>query len=74
MEMSGLQYTCAGGETFDSIALELFDDEKYAADLLCANPELCGMSVFTGNEEVLLPVIDTSADEDEMPVKAPWKE
>ncbi len=74
MEMTGLQYTCAGGETFDSIALILYDDEKYAAELMCANPEYCDLSVFTGGEEILLPAIDTSDDGDETPVTAPWKE
>ena len=74
MEMTGLQYTCAGGETFDSIARDLFDDEKYASELMCVNPELCGMSVFTGGENILIPVIDTEADEDQTPTKAPWKE
>ena len=74
MELSGYQYTCSGGETFDSIALELFDDEKYAADLMCANPEYCDCFVFTGGEKILIPVIDTEADEEHTPVKAPWKE
>ena len=36
--MSGYEYHCAGGETFDSAALEIYGDEKYAAELLCANP------------------------------------
>ena len=74
MDMTGLQYVCAGGETFESIARGLFDDEKYAAELMCVNPELCNLSVFTGGEEVLIPVIDTEADENQTPTKAPWKE
>lgn len=74
MEMSGYQYNCAGGETFDSIALEVYEDEKYAAELMCCNPEYTDISVFGGGEALLLPIIDNSADEEEAPATAPWKE
>lgn len=74
MEMTGLQYTCVGGETFDSIARNLFDDERYAAELMCANPEYSNYSIFTGGEKILIPVIDTSVDEEQAPILAPWKE
>ena len=74
MDMTGYQYNCAGGETFDSIALELFDDEKYAVDLMSANPEYCDRAVFAGGEAILIPDIDNSADEDQLPTEAPWKE
>lgn len=74
MEMSGYQYNTAGGETFDSIAREVYGDEKYAAELMCANPHLTDYSVFTGQEIVLLPQIDISETADEMPETAPWKE
>ena len=74
MKMSGYQYVCAGGETFDSIAREVYGDEKYASELMCANPHLTDLSVFTGQESLLLPQIDISEDADESPVTAPWKE
>ena len=71
MILSGYQYNSAAGETFDSIAREVYGDEKYAAELMCANPHLCDFSVFTGNEALLLPQIDNSADEEGTPMKAP---
>lgn len=76
MEMSGYGYTCAGGETFDSVALEVYGDEKYAAELMCANPELCAKSIFTGGEILLLPVVEVDIAEEEgyAPATAPWKE
>ena len=74
MNLSGYQYTCAGGETFDSIARDIYKDEKYASELMCANPEYCNMFVFAGGENILLPTIDISADEEQTSVKAPWKE
>lgn len=76
MEMSGLGYRCSAGESFDSVALMVYGDEKYAAELLCANPELCGKLIFDGGEILKLPMIDEieTEDEDSVPVEeAPWK-
>lgn len=58
MRMSGYVYNCSAGETWDMIALEIYGEETYAADLLCANPAMCRKAVFTGGEKVELPVID----------------
>ena len=79
MELSGSIYRCSAGESFDSIAREQFGDEKYAAELLCVNPELAGKLVFEGGEALYLPEIEipetADSDEDTMePDKAPWKE
>lgn len=76
MTLSGLTHICSAGETFDSLALAVYGDERYAADLLNANPSLCGKQLFTGGEVVLLPVVEVVEDEDEsyMPATAPWKE
>lgn len=76
MILSDTQYLCAAGETFDSVALSYYGDEKYAADILCANPSLCLIPIFSGGELLDLPVVDMPEDEDEeyMPQAAPWKE
>lgn len=76
MTMSGSQYKCVAGETFDSVALEVYGDEKYSCELLCANPTLCMIQVFTGGELLDLPVVGIPSEEDGpyMPTDAPWKE
>lgn len=77
MEMSGHIYRCSGGETFDSIALRVYGDEKYAAELMCANPEMVDIAVFCGGEELGLPVAyvpDTAETGGHAPASAPWKE
>lgn len=77
MTLSGKAYHCSAGETFDSVALAVYGDEKYAADLLCANPTLCRVPVFQGGEMVILPVVYVPGDQyapDKMPDVAPWKE
>lgn len=76
IQYSGLQYTCAANDSFDSVAMNLYGHEKYAADLMNANPSLCGKSVFDGGETLLLPVLDLPSDDDENMLAntiAPWK-
>ncbi|MBQ6960875.1 MAG: tail protein X [Clostridia bacterium] len=73
---SGLQVNCAANDSFDSLALAIYGDEKYAADLMNANPALCGMTVFNGGEKVLLPVLDVPGNSEEAMLAntiAPWK-
>ena len=77
MTLSGQTYTCSAGETFDSVALEVYEDEKYSCELLNANPSLCRIPIFAGGEVLELPVVEVSEeDEDDeyMPATAPWKE
>lgn len=83
MILSNEVYQCTAGETFDSIALELYGDEKYACELLNANPDLCMIPIFKGGEYLDIPVVEVSEQEDEedeadetsaMPAAAPWKE
>lgn len=80
MTLSGMIYKCSAGETWDSVALAVYDDEKYACELLNANPELSNIPVFTGGETLNLPVVEVPEDEtdqdeeDYMPAVAPWKE
>lgn len=38
MELSDYIYTCSAGETFDSVARNVYGDENYAPELLCSNP------------------------------------
>lgn len=73
---SGLGYRCAANESFDSVALKVYGHEKYAPDLMNANPEMCGKTVFDGGEFLLLPSIDIPTRSRERALAntiAPWK-
>ena len=74
----GLTYTCTEGETFDIVALNLYGDERYAHELLKANPALCRLMRFRGGEILAVPTIvipnTDNAQENSAPVIAPWKE
>lgn len=74
MILSGYHYHCSAGESFDSVALGVYGDEKYAAELLCANPGLCEKMVFTGGEKLELPVVEVMASGTSGASSAPWKE
>ena len=76
MTLSGYTYQCSAGESFDSVALAVYDDEKYAAELMNANPDLVHLMVFAGGELLFLPVIEIPEEEDETEYAsstAPWK-
>lgn len=76
MTLSGYVYRCSAGESFDSVALQIYGDEKYAAELLCANVKYCEKMVFSGGEDLVLPVVEIAVDSDtgKQIRSAPWKE
>lgn len=75
MTLSGYVYHCTAGETFDSVAMSVYGDEKYAAELLCANAPHCEKMVFTGGEELEIPVVVAATEENGRRIDAaPWKE
>lgn len=76
MTRSGYEYHCAAGESWDSVALSVYGDEKYAADLLGANPALCQVTIFTGGERLFLPTLEIADDDAAVytPANAPWKD
>lgn len=75
MKMSGFVYTCSAGETFDSMARDVYGDEKYANYVMGANPEYVTTLVFGGGEMLYLPVVEiVKAEERALPQSAPWRE
>lgn len=76
MTLSGQGYICSAGESFDSVALSVYGNEAFAAELLNANPELCGKMIFEGGEILRLPVVEVVTNDSGMetaPTVAPWK-
>ena len=77
MTLSGRKWRCTAGEAWDLVALRVYGHEKYAADLLNANPDLSDRSVFTGGEILELPVVFAPEEADgvaQSAETAPWKE
>lgn len=69
-------WIASSGESFDMIAFNVYGDEKYASEIMTANPTLCDKMNMTGGEIVKLPVIDIPEDieEDYESANAPWKD
>ena len=78
MTMSDEVWQCSAGETFDLVALAVYGDEKYASEIMCANPSMGTKIQFEGGEELNLPVIvvpkTTPGEGSVSAYKAPWKE
>ena len=75
MTLSGEIFICTAGETWDGVALAIYGQEKYACEILAANPELSTIPIFSGGETLKLPVVIVPDEEaDYQSAKAPWKE
>lgn len=73
MRLSGTQYQCVAGETYDSVALAVYGDERHSCELLCANPGLSLITVFTGGELLDLPLITAPDADGSISANPPWK-
>ena len=69
-------YKCSAGETYDSVSLRVYGNEKYAYALLGANPALSDRMVFTGGEKIKVPALQVTESTDEQTsaqTTAPWR-
>lgn len=75
--LSNYLYHASAGETFDSIALQVYGNEQYSAQLLAANPEHGNTLQFEGGEALYLPIVTITTPENEFdhtPINAPWRD
>ena len=47
-----IDYVAQGGDTFDSIALVAYNEERMASTIIEANPDLSDVLIFEGGEAV----------------------
>lgn len=67
--IDGYDYVTRTGDTFDEIALDAYNDEFRAADIMEANPSLAGTVIFDSGVTLRIPYL--SADPPES--LPPWK-
>ena len=65
-----IDYTAQGGDTFDSIALAAYNEERMASTIIDANRDLCDVLIFEGGEAVRIPIVETVETLDTLP---PWR-
>lgn len=64
-------YITQAGDTWDMLALDMYDDEKCSDLIIEANPEYSDVIVFPSGIELKLPVLDeTETVSDNI---APWR-
>lgn len=63
-------YYTAEGDTFDSIALDFYNEEKFAHLIVNANPMECDVLIFDAGVHLRIPTVDTVDYPDTLP---PWR-
>lgn len=65
-----IEYTAQGGDTFDSIALAAYNEERMASTIIAANSDLSDVLIFEGGELVQIPIVEAVTTPDTLP---PWR-
>lgn len=65
------EYTTQDGDTFDLLALDMYNDEKLAHYIIEFNPDYSDVIVFEGGVKLRLPVIEEPESTDTIP---PWRQ
>lgn len=65
-----IDYVAQGGDTFDSIALVAYNEERMASTIIEANPDLSDVLIFEGGEAVRIPIVETVETPETLP---PWR-
>lgn len=64
------EYTTNQGDTFDALALDVYDDETLASEIIRENPYYADVLVFDAGVTLYLPVIENT---EETTTKPPWE-
>lgn len=64
------KYKTLNGDTWDIIAKKIYGKEKYALQLMEANPDLLDNIIFEDNISIIVPDIDLN----ETSTLPPWKQ
>ncbi|WP_270943210.1 tail protein X [Romboutsia lituseburensis] len=52
------EYETIQGDTFDSIALDFYDEEYYASEIINANPDFGSVIIFDEGIVLKIPLLD----------------
>ncbi len=65
-----LEYTTVEGDTFDSLALMFYNEEKLASEIIKANPDYCDVLIFDAGVKLTIPEVSTVTLPATLP---PWR-
>lgn len=64
------QYTTREGDTFDSLALDMYGEETLAHYIIEFNPDHADVLIFEANVVLRLPIVENVETPDTLP---PWR-
>lgn len=67
--VDGFDYVTREGDTYDILALDAYNDEFRAGEIIKANPQYAGVVVFDAGVTLRIPYLETAAPE----TLPPWK-
>ena len=67
---SSYEYTTQDGDTFDLLALDMYNDERLAHYIIEYNPDYADVIVFEGGVQLKLPVVEEAETSETVP---PWR-
>ena len=56
-----IDYTTRLGDTFDELALQVYNNEKMASEIIAANPDYADVIIFDEEVTLRIPVFDETA-------------
>ncbi len=65
-----IEYIARAGDTFDSIAFAMYNEERMASVIIAENPGFSSVLIFEGGETVQVPIVETATTADTLP---PWR-
>lgn len=60
-------YETIQGDTWDLISFKIFNDTKYASEIIDSSPAHILTSIFEGGIKLIIPNIDTEEEADNLP-------
>lgn len=70
MHRDNYTYTTLNGDTFDSIALDFYNNENLSSHIIIANPKFRKVIIFKGGETIKVPIVE----QEPATTLPPWKQ
>lgn len=65
-----IDYTTRLGDTFDELALQVYNNEKMASEIIAVNPDYADVIIFEEEVALRIPVFDETYAPETL---APWR-
>ncbi len=65
-----INYTTRQGDTFDALALSVYNNEKLAHHIIAYNPDHADVIIFDADVKLRIPIFDSVETPDTLP---PWR-